>query len=125
MGLGLWTDRRVEEGSQFNMGLFSELRARARYVIGPVLGLSAITYFGYHVVHGERGLLAWWQLRDRISTARESLAVIHAEREVLENRVHLLHPENLDPDMLEERARIMLDYGYANEIITIDGKKKE
>ena len=107
------------------MGLLSELRARARYVIGPVLGLSAITYFGYHVMHGERGLLAWWQLRERIAATRESLSEIHAERLVLENRVRLLHPESLDPDMLEERARIMLNYGYADEIITIDGKEKE
>jgi len=107
------------------MGLLSELRARARYVIGPVLGLSAITYFGYHVLHGERGLLAWWQLRERIAATRVSLAEIHAKRLVLENRVRLLHPESLDPDMLEERARIMLNYGHADEIITIDGKDKE
>ena len=107
------------------MGLFNELRARARYVLGPVLGLSAITYFGYHVVHGERGLLAWWQLRERISATRVSLAEIMAERKVLENRVRLLHPESLDPDMLEERARVMLNYGHADDIITIDDKQKE
>jgi len=107
------------------MGLFKELRARARYVIGPVLGLSAITYFGYHVVHGERGLLAWWQLRERISSARKSLADIQGERAVLENHVRLLHPESLDPDMLEERARVMLNYGRADDIITIDGEHKE
>ena len=107
------------------MGLLSELRARARYVIGPVLGMSAITYFGYHVLHGERGLLAWWQLRGRIVTARESISVIQTERMVLENRVRLLHPESLDPDMLEERARVMLNYGHADDIVTIYDKKKE
>ncbi len=107
------------------MSLLSELRARARYVIGPVLGMSAITYFGYHVLHGERGLLAWWQLRGRIVAARDSVAVVRAERRILENRVRLLHPESLDPDMLEERARVMLNYGHADEIIAIDGKEKE
>jgi cell division protein FtsB len=107
------------------MSLFSELRARARYVIGPVLGMSIVTYFGYHVLHGDRGLLAWWQLRGRITAAKDVLADVQVERKILENRVRLLHPESLDPDMLEERARVMLNYGHADDIVAIDTKKKE
>lgn len=107
------------------MRILTEFRTRIRFVIGPILGMSAITYFGYHVLHGERSLLAWWQLRERIATAKEALAGIQAERKVLENRVRLLHPQSLDPDMLEERARVMLNYGHADEIVTFDQKEKE
>ena len=107
------------------MGLLSELRSRARFVAGPVIGLSVLAYFGYHVMHGERGLNAWWQLQERISTAQIVLNDIQATRKVLENRVRLLHPDSLDPDMLEERARVMLNYGYAEDIIGIDNKIKE
>ena len=39
----------------------------------------------------------------------------------MENRVKLLHPQTLDPDMAEERARIMLGYGYPDEKILLTG----
>lgn len=107
------------------MGLFSELRARARFIAGPVLGLTVLTYFGYHVINGERGLNAWWQLKGRIETANLVLENLQAKRKVLENRVHLLHPESLDPDMLEERARVMLNYGHVDDIVAIDKSTKE
>jgi len=107
------------------MGLLNELRGRARYVFGPVLGILVITYFAYHVVNGERGLFAWWQLRERIVTAKAQLTKVSAERETLENRVRLLHPESLDPDMLEERARVMLNYGHPDDIIAIDRKSTD
>jgi len=107
------------------MGLLRELRSRARYVMGPVLGMSIISYFGYHLIHGERGLLAWFQLRERISTAQNTLYDIEAERQTLANRVRLLHPDSLDPDMLEERARIMLNFGKADDVIAIYDRKGE
>ncbi len=104
------------------MGLLSELRARAQYVAGPVLGMFVLAYFGYHVMHGDRGLNAWWQLSERIGTAHVVLADIQIKRRVLENRVRLLHPESLDPDMLEERARVMLNYGHTDDIVAVDDR---
>ena len=51
------------------MSFFKEIRLRARHVIGPVLGISAVTYFGFHAVQGDRGLMAWWKLRQHIEVA--------------------------------------------------------
>ena len=107
------------------MGLFQEMRARARYVIGPVLGVCAVGYFAFHVVHGDRGLIAWWDIKQRVVAAKETLAGARAERETLEHRVRLLHPGSLDSDMLEERARLMLNYGYADDIIILDPKRRK
>jgi len=107
------------------MGFLTEMRARARYVIGPVLGISVVTYFGYHVIHGDRGLMAWWTLRQHIETASVSLNEIADRRKSLERRVHLLHPDSLDPDMLEERARIMLNYGHIDDIVALDEKRRK
>jgi cell division protein FtsB len=125
MKLGLWTGSYSLKGTRFTMGMISELKARARFIAGPVLGMMVLTYFGYHVVNGDRGLNAWWQLKDRIETAYVVLDAIQVERKILENRVHLLHPESLDPDMLEERARVMLNYGHADDIVAIDKSTKE
>ncbi len=107
------------------MGFLTELRARARYVIGPVLGISVITYFGYHVIHGDRGLIAWWMLRQHIETATVSLNATAERRKSLERQVRLLHPDSLDPDMLEERARIMLNYGHVDDIVALDEKRRK
>ena len=45
------------------------------------------------------------------------MAEIAARRRTLERRVRLLNPAGLDPDMLDERARLMLNFGLADEIV--------
>ncbi len=107
------------------MGLIQEIRARARHVVGPVLGVCAVGYFGFHVVHGERGLIAWWDLKQRVTVAKAAYAASRTEREKLEHRVRLLHPGSLDPDMLEERARLILNYGHADDIVVLEEKRRE
>lgn len=107
------------------MGFLQEIRARARYVVGPVLGVCAVGYFAYHVVHGDRGLLAWWNIKQRVVAARAVLTETRAEREILEHRVQLMNPGSLDPDMLEERARLMLNYGHSDDIIVLEGKRRK
>jgi len=101
------------------MGLFSELRLRARHIVGPVLGICAIGYFAFHAIRGDRGILALRQYSQRVELARLEYSKIKSQRLELEHRVQLLHPNNLDPDMLDERARIMLNYGLDDEIIVI------
>lgn len=107
------------EGFRGSMGLFFELRSRARHVVGPVLGICAVAYFAYHAVQGDRGLIAWLSLKQRVEVARGELDAITEQRKVLEHRVSLLHPESLDPDLLEERARLMLNYGHPEDIVII------
>ncbi|MSO92105.1 MAG: septum formation initiator family protein [Rhodospirillales bacterium] len=102
------------------MSFFAEIRKRARHVIGPALGISAMYYFGYHVIHGERGLIAYRDLLVRTDDARGELVRLSEDRGALQNRVRLLYPGSLDPDLLEERARLMLNYGRPDEIVIID-----
>lgn len=97
------------------MGLIGELRARARFVVGPAIGVCAVGYFAYHGVHGSRGLLAWQALELRVAEIRIDAARLAAERQRLERRVRLLHPESLDPDMLDEASRRMLNVGRDDE----------
>jgi len=107
------------------MGLLHEIRARARYVVGPVLGVCAVGYFAYHVVHGDRGLIAWWNIKQRVEAAKTVLAQTRGEREILEHRVQLMNPGSIDPDMLEERARLMLNYGHSDDIVVLEGKRRK
>ncbi len=101
------------------MGLFSELRLRARHIVGPVLGICAIGYFAFHAIRGERGLLSLRSLSQRVELAHLEYDIVKSRRMEMEKKVQLLHPDSLDPDMLDERARVMLNYGLEDEIIII------
>lgn len=98
-----------------------EIRKRAGYVAGPLLGLTLIGYFGYHLVEGERGLLAWLHLTQRIKLAEAQLADLDAEKARLDRRAGLLRPDHLDRDMLDERVRATLNLAAPDEIVIMGG----
>lgn len=99
------------------MGLFHEFARRAQSIVGPVIGVVVAAYFAYHVVQGDRGLFAHRSLQAEVETARTELARLNGDRAVLENRVKLLGPTSLDPDMADERARYMLNLARQDEIV--------
>src|SRR5262245_4563235 len=84
--------------------LRSALSALCLYV--AVAGL--IGYFYVNAYSGNNGLRAKQGLDMQIAQLTIELNTLKAERMVWERRVALLKPENLDPDMLEERARALL-----------------
>lgn len=94
-------------------------RKRGRYVVGPFIGVAALVYFSYHAIQGDRGLIAWWHMNKEVQKAEQILAVLKTEEDALDRRVSLLRPDNLDPDMLEERARQMLNLGDSDDIIIV------
>lgn len=102
------------------MMVLDSIRRRARHVVGPFLGAAALVYFGYHTIQGERGLLAWWSLRHEIREAEAHLARVEEQKLTLERRTQLLRPDSLDRDMLEERARLMLNLGRDSELTVIE-----
>ncbi len=92
-------------------------------MLAPLLGAALVTYFAYHTVQGDRGLLAWWQLRYQMEAAEIELAQVSATRAFLEHRVSLLKPESLDLDMLDERTRAILAFAGPDEFIIIPPKR--
>lgn len=99
------------------MSIFRELRKRARQITLPVLGACVAGYFVYHGVQGDRGIIAWLVLNQQIREAGAAQGELAAERATLERRVALLRPDSLDPDLLEERARVMLNFAHADELV--------
>ena len=101
------------------MSIAHEIRRRLRLIVGPVLGISLCGYFAFHLVEGDRGLVAWARLSQQVRDARATLTEAEAERTTLERRVQLLRPEHLDRDMLDERARSQLNLVGPNEIVVV------
>lgn len=69
-----------------------------------------IGYFGIHAYTGNHGLRAQAGLDQQIAQMSAELSRAKQERAEWEHRVSLLSADRLDPDMLEERARALLDY---------------
>jgi cell division protein FtsB len=82
------------------------LNALALYTIaGLVIG-----YFAVNAHTGDHGLRAKQDLDQQIAQLTGEVAALKAERTRWERRVALLKSDSLDPDMLDERARALLDY---------------
>ncbi len=97
--------------------LRQEITRKTHQIFVPLMWAAVMSYFGYHFVQGDRGLLAWWNLRHEIEATDIEVTAVTAEKQALEHRVSLLRPASLDRDMLEERARMMLGAVGADDLI--------
>ena len=105
------------------MGLLQKFHRQSLSLIAPVIGGCVFFYFIYHILNGDRGVLVWWDLRHRIQRAQSIADSTEFQKLNLEARVRLLEPDSLDLDMLEERARVMLNYAYQNDVVILDNKR--
>lgn len=103
----------------------TELTKRFQLVVGPLIAIGLLGYFIYHIIQGERGLLSWRQLNNKISIAESRLNELSQEQETLEMKVRLMRPESLDPDMLDEQAREKLNFVGKDEIVIRDEELSE
>lgn len=88
---------------------------RRRRAILTALGLYAFAalYIGYFAVNaftGAHGLRAQKDLDKRLAHMQIELSQLKAERKDWQRRVALLQSNQIDPDMLSERARTLLGY---------------
>jgi len=96
---------------------------RFKAVLGPLLLAAVLLNGSYQLVNGNRGLLAYRDLVQVIAEAQAIRDETARERTVLERRVSLLRPSTLDTDMIEERARMLLDLAEKGDVILFDDRK--
>ena len=107
------------------MSFFHGIRKQMKVSALPFLGVLMLVYFTYHLLNGDRGLLSWWKLQKRVYKAETTARVVNNQKIRLEKHVKLLNPSSLDPDMLEERARLMLNFGHSDDVIILDPERKK
>jgi cell division protein FtsB len=95
----------------------SQHMLRPRQILVPIIFAMMFGYFGYHLVNGDRGLLAMAHLQREVLIADQNLAEAEASRKIWERRVAALRNQSLDPDMLDERARVLLNFAHKEDII--------
>ena len=82
------------------------LTALGLYVVAALF----IGYFGVNAYTGKNGINARQGLDQQIADLASEVERVKAERVRWERRVALLKADRIDPDMLDERARQLLNY---------------
>ena len=99
------------------MALLLDMRRQAKQVVVPVLAIAVLAYFTYHAIQGDRGLFAWMAYNQQLLQTRALADAVAAQRAELENRVNRLSSASLDPDLLDERVRVMLNYASQDDVV--------
>ena len=101
------------------------VRKRARKILIPLAlyGVSGLLvgYFVHHAHSGARGLDAKRQLKIQVHDLARELETVKTERVEWERRIALLRSDQIDRDLLEERARSLLGRVHRNDLVIITG----
>ena len=101
------------------------VRKRARAILLPLALYSAsalaVGYFVHHAHNGNRGLEAKRALKIQVVEITRELDAAKADRAGWERRIALLRSDQIDRDLLEERARLMLGRVHRNDLVIITG----
>ena len=95
------------------------LNALALYVLAALL----IGYFGVNAYSGDRGLKAKEDIDRQTGALTAELDRLKYEHGQWQRRIALLKSGDLDPDMLDEQARRLLDYADPRDLtLMLPGK---
>ena len=105
------------------------VRQRARKILIPLAlyGVSGLLvgYFVHHAHSGARGLDAKRQLEAQAERLSAELDRMKEERAEWERRIGLLRSDQIDRDLLEERARTLLGRVHRNDLVIILGPSSD
>ena len=102
------------------MGLFFDLPNKIKNSGFLVLLILIFFYFSFYTIKGERGLLKYMYLSKEIAYAKTIASQYKAQKQKLEDKVRLLSSSSLDLDMLDERARVVLNFAGDDEFVILD-----
>ncbi|MEO8724221.1 MAG: septum formation initiator family protein [Sphingobium sp.] len=99
------------------MAQIAKLRLLLSSAFGPTVAVILLALLVGYVVLGGSGILAWGDYTRQLHDSRAELRVVQQERTRLANRVNLLDPHHVDPDMSDELIRRELNVGHPDEVI--------
>lgn len=92
-------------------------RPLLRGKLGQFGALGVLLVLGGLALAGPYGVLAWGESAALLEKRQQRIAVLDAERDELRNRVELLDPRNVDPDMASELVRRDLNVARPDEYV--------
>lgn len=83
------------------------------------LALGCLLAMGAWVLVGPSGLLSWSENNRLLAERNKELAQLKVERDELKNRVALLNPSHVDPDIAGQLLRANLNVVHPDEVVLI------
>lgn len=99
------------------MNTSASKRGAIRERLAQLGALAVLLALGGLALIGPYGVLAWGENVALLQQRQERIAVLHAQREELENRVERLDPNNVDPDLATELIRRDLNVAHPDEYV--------
>ncbi|MGN6374697.1 MAG: FtsB family cell division protein [Sphingomonas sp.] len=95
----------------------STFRTLLRRTWMPAAMLIVMAFFGGYAVLGPNGVLAYGQYQRELAVRQGQYHALDQQRAKLKNRVALLDPKHVDPDMADELTRKELGVVGPNEVV--------
>ncbi|MGI9373787.1 MAG: FtsB family cell division protein [Hyphomicrobiales bacterium] len=95
------------------------MRVHVTQFIFPLSCMALAGFLAWTAMNGERGQKRLSERQETFVKLVQSLADEAESRDALARRVNLMRSGNLDPDMLDERARKMLEFSHKNDVIVL------
>lgn len=110
----------LEEKMGRFLSLFSKIKSSSGFLFVLIL---VFIYFSFYAVKGERGLIRYINLNKEVEQAREMSEKYLNEKNMWNDKVKRLSSENLDLDMLDEQARLVLNMVGPKEFVILDSQE--
>jgi cell division protein FtsB len=93
------------------------VRRVVRSVVPPTIFLGIAVYFGWNATQGDHGMQAYQQQLGLLAQAQQVQQDALTEQAAWRRRVNGLKEQSLDTDILDERARAMMNMADRNDIV--------
>jgi cell division protein FtsB len=74
-------------------------------------------YLGYSAISGQFGIESREEIRAEIEILQDRSAALQAEVDSFKHRNSLMNPRHLDPDLVTERARALLNMAHSDDVL--------
>jgi cell division protein FtsB len=94
---------------------------RSLLITGLLIAFQA--YLGFNVIGGQFGIASQKQMRVDIEDLKSQSATLQAEIDSYQHKASLFDSASLDPDILSERARALLQMAEPDDLIIMTDPK--
>ena len=101
------------------MNLTMLKRSRISKLSKGLLFAAALFYFSYHMISGDKGVMAMIQLQQRVNTSHAELQTVEMDKIQLQHRVNMMYSDSMDKDLADEQARRLLGFAGEDEIVLL------
>ena len=102
------------------MGFLLDLSYKLRHNWILFVGGFLIFYFVFNIFCGDRNIYRYMSLRQEIAQRKAVAEQFALKRKKLQQKVDHLSDSSLDPDLLDERARVVLNMAADDEFIILE-----